>query len=117
LELEHTVDILQSLRDVAGPIKVGFAAETNDLIAYAADKVNRKHLDLIVANDAVASIGQPDIELTLLDADGQYTTLPRQNKAVAAAQVLEYLLGRWPERLATTTQSNNHRVSTLSAID
>jgi phosphopantothenoylcysteine decarboxylase/phosphopantothenate--cysteine ligase len=117
LELERTVDILQSLHDVAEPIKVGFAAETNDLIAYAADKVNRKHLDLIVANDAVGSIGQPDIELMLLGADGQHTTLSRQTKAAAAAQVLEYLLGRWPERLATTTQSNNHRVSTLSAID
>jgi phosphopantothenoylcysteine decarboxylase/phosphopantothenate--cysteine ligase len=102
LELERTVDILQSLHDVSGPVKVGFAAETDDLIAYAADKLDRKNLDLIVANDAVQSIGQPEIELTMLSADGQHTTLPRQNKAVAAGQIVEYLLACWPERLRTT---------------
>lgn len=106
LELERTVDILQSLHNVAGPLKVGFAAETNDVIAYAADKLRRKQLDLIVANDAVQSIGQPEIELTMLGVDGQHTTLPRQNKMVAAAQVLEYLLARWPERLGTAAKSN-----------
>jgi len=106
LELERTVDILQSLHNVAGPLKVGFAAETNDVIAYAADKLCRKQLDLIVANDAVQSIGQPEIELTMLGVDGQHTTLPRQNKMVAAAQVLEYLLARWPERLGTAAKSN-----------
>ena len=96
------MDILQSLHDVAGPIKVGFAAETDDLITYAADKLQRKNLDLIVANDAVQSIGQPEIALTLISADGEHTTLPRQNKAVAAGQVVEYLLTRWPERLRTS---------------
>lgn len=103
LDLERTVDILQSLHDVTGLIKVGFAAETDDLVVYAAAKLDRKNLDLIVANDAVRSIGQSDIELTMIGADGEHATLPRQGKAAAAAQVIDYLLARWPERLGTRT--------------
>ena len=100
--LERTPDILQSLVDIKGPIKIGFAAETNDLLAYAADKLKRKNLDLIVANDAVGSIGQPDIEITLLDVDGRHTKLPRQAKALIAEQLLEHVLQRWPDRLGRT---------------
>ena len=103
LELERTVDILQSLHDIAEPIKVGFAAETDDLLRYAADKLDRKNLDLIVANDAAQSIGEPDIALTMIDADGQYTTLPRQPKAAAAAQVLAHVVQRWPARVGPQT--------------
>ncbi len=102
LTLQRTPDILQSLVDVTGPIKIGFAAETNDLLTYAADKLDRKNLDLIVANDAVASIGQPDIEVTLLDASGGHITLPRQAKALIAEQLLEQVLQRWPNRLGRT---------------
>lgn len=99
LALARTPDILGSLVNANGLIKIGFAAETNDLLAYAADKLDRKHLDMIVANDAVNSIGQPDVELTLLDADGGRITLPRQAKALAAEQLLEHVLQRWPDRL------------------
>lgn len=99
LALERTPDILQSLADIRGPIKIGFAAETRDLLAYAADKLHRKKLDLIVANDAVASIGRPDVEVTLLDANGGHITLPRQAKALIAEHLLEHVLRRWPDRL------------------
>ena len=99
IALERTPDILQSLKDIAGPIKIGFAAETQDLLTYAADKLNRKKLDMIVANDAVSSIGQSDIEVTLLDADGMQITLPRAAKGLIAEQLLEQVLQRWPERL------------------
>lgn len=99
LALERTTDILQSLVNVERPLKVGFAAETDDLLRYAVDKLRRKHLDLIVANDAVSSIGQPEIEITLLDAAGGRETLPRQPKAVVAAELIERLLQRWPDRL------------------
>jgi phosphopantothenoylcysteine decarboxylase/phosphopantothenate--cysteine ligase len=105
LALQRTPDILQSLVDIRGPIKIGFAAETNDLLAYAADKLDRKNLDLIVANDAVASIGQPEIEVTLLDASGGQITLPRQAKALIAEQLLEHVLQRWPERLGRSAAS------------
>lgn len=105
LPLERTIDILQSLIDVDRPVKVGFAAETNDLLHYAADKLNRKRLDLIVANDAVQSIGQPEIELTLIDAQGTVERLPRQPKALSAEHVLERVIGRWPDRLGRRAET------------
>lgn len=56
VSLERTVDILATLgaQRVArgtGPLLVGFAAETHDLEAHAIDKLARKQVDLIVAND------------------------------------------------------------------
>jgi phosphopantothenoylcysteine decarboxylase/phosphopantothenate--cysteine ligase len=84
LALEPTVDILAGLgqRKRPGQVLVGFAAETNDVRANAADKLVRKGADLVVANDVSApgagfehetnSViilrhGQPDIEVTLRD--------------------------------------------------
>jgi phosphopantothenoylcysteine decarboxylase/phosphopantothenate--cysteine ligase len=99
LALERTPDILLSLRDERRPIKVGFAAETQELLAYASDKLARKRLDLIVANDAVSSIGQPEIQVTLISADGAHITLPRLAKALIAEQVLDHVIQRWPDRL------------------
>lgn len=55
LELEGTEDILGGLKAVPGErILVGFAAETHDLENYARGKLERKGLDLIVANDVTA---------------------------------------------------------------
>ena len=52
IELEETADILAALSSEKGErVVVGFAAETNDLIAYAQAKLARKGCDLIVAND------------------------------------------------------------------
>ena len=53
LELERTPDILGSMRSVFGfeGKLIGFAAETNDVIAYGRDKLVRKKCDMIVAND------------------------------------------------------------------
>lgn len=103
IALERTTDILQSLVTVTQPIKVGFAAETNDLLTYAADKMRRKSLDAIVANDAVSSIGQSEIEVTLLTSDGDSERLPRQPKPAAAQQILERVLHQWPDRLGPKT--------------
>jgi phosphopantothenoylcysteine decarboxylase/phosphopantothenate--cysteine ligase len=52
IELEETKDILAGLSaDKGSRVVVGFAAETDDLIAHATDKLERKGCDLIVAND------------------------------------------------------------------
>jgi phosphopantothenoylcysteine decarboxylase/phosphopantothenate--cysteine ligase len=52
IELEETKDILAGLSaDKGSRVVVGFAAETDDLIAHATDKLVRKGCDLIVAND------------------------------------------------------------------
>ncbi|KPV48447.1 phosphopantothenoylcysteine decarboxylase, partial [Kouleothrix aurantiaca] len=99
VRLVRNPDILAGLAARRDFIKVGFAAETHDLEAYARSKLERKGLDLIIANEAVASIGHDDIAVTLYDGNGS-ETLPRQPKSQAAAQIVEAILKRWPERLA-----------------
>jgi phosphopantothenoylcysteine decarboxylase/phosphopantothenate--cysteine ligase len=53
IELEATPDILAGLGKCkpAGQVLVGFAAETENLVAHAQSKLDRKGADLIVAND------------------------------------------------------------------
>lgn len=92
LELKPNPDILAGLADRNGLFKVGFAAETNDLLSNAEGKLQRKGLQLIVANDAVSSIGQPEIELLLLAPGGQSERLPRQPKPAAAALLMERIV-------------------------
>jgi phosphopantothenoylcysteine decarboxylase / phosphopantothenate---cysteine ligase len=99
LRLVRNPDILAGLAARRDLIKVGFAAETKNLLEYAQSKLERKGLDMIVANEAVASIGSADIQVTLLAADG-VQALPRQPKQQAAAAVIDVILQRWPERLA-----------------
>ena len=87
-------DIIAGFAERTDLFKVGFAAETEDLLANAQSKLIRKGLDLIVANDAVASIGQPSIALTLIDRNG-VTSLERQPKSEAAAALLTALVARF----------------------
>jgi phosphopantothenoylcysteine decarboxylase/phosphopantothenate--cysteine ligase len=59
IQLQPTVDILAELGRTKAPtqVLVGFAAETNDVLAHAADKLHRKQVDLVVAND----VGAPGV--------------------------------------------------------
>ena len=92
--LEPTTDILAELgrRKPAGQVLVGFAAETGDLRAAAEDKLCRKHLDLIVANDVTApgvGFGHQTNAATLLDAGGNWTDVPLTTKRDLARIVLD----------------------------
>jgi phosphopantothenoylcysteine decarboxylase/phosphopantothenate--cysteine ligase len=100
VRLVRNPDILAGLAARRDLIKVGFAAETQDLLEYARAKLERKGLDLIIANEAVASIGGEEIQVALLDGDS-VQQLPRQPKERAAAAIIAELLRRWPERLAS----------------
>ncbi|MBV9897897.1 MAG: bifunctional phosphopantothenoylcysteine decarboxylase/phosphopantothenate--cysteine ligase CoaBC [Chloroflexi bacterium] len=72
------------------PVRVGFAAETQDLLAHAVDKLQRKSLDLIVANDVSGDVfGSDSNEVTLLWSDGREAALPRMPKTVVAERVLD----------------------------
>ncbi|RMD76223.1 MAG: bifunctional 4'-phosphopantothenoylcysteine decarboxylase/phosphopantothenoylcysteine synthetase, partial [Chloroflexi bacterium] len=64
----------------------------------------RKGLHLIVANDAIASIGQPDIALIVLDSE-QVVELPRQSKTEAAATLLDVIVARFEQWLSTRQSS------------
>ena len=104
VELRRTPDILAELgarRQAAGggPVLVGFAAETRDLVARAAAKRERKHVDLIVANDVARQDSGFDVdanEVTIVGPEGA-EALPLQSKSRVAMAILdrvETLLGR-----------------------
>lgn len=91
LELERTVDILATLRDLApSSVLVGFAAETQDLIAHARMKLEGKNLDFVVANDVSRpdiGFGTDDNEVTLLTRDAEQT-FERQDKYALAVRLM-----------------------------
>jgi len=102
LEMERTQDILAAVaqaRPEGMPgIVVGFAAETEDLLANAQDKLRRKSLDLIVANDVSASdsgFGVDTNRVTVLAADGQVEALPLMTKFEVAEQILRRVAALW----------------------
>ena len=96
LVLQRTPDILADLgrRRLAtgsGPVLVGFAAETEDVLRRAGAKRDSKHVDLIVANDVSRDDAGFDVdvnEVTIIGHDGA-DHLPLQSKAKVAAAVLD----------------------------
>jgi phosphopantothenoylcysteine decarboxylase/phosphopantothenate--cysteine ligase len=88
LELVPTVDILATLgKHKHRQWLVGFAAETNNLLTNATEKLQRKHLDLIVANNARAMDADTN-RVTLLYRDGRVERLPEMTKARVATAIL-----------------------------
>ncbi|MDD3118781.1 MAG: phosphopantothenoylcysteine decarboxylase [Victivallales bacterium] len=93
LELERTEDILATLGRTKRPgqLLIGFAAETRDLLAYAEDKLRRKNLDWIVANDVAApdrGIAADVNGVTMIPAVGAPLELPLQHKRQLATQII-----------------------------
>ena len=77
-------------------VTVGFAAETEDLLANAQSKLERKGLDLIAANDVGAvdaGFGVETNRVTLLHRDGGQETLPLMGKDDVAVQILQRVEG------------------------
>ena len=90
IELVETKDILAALSAMkdSGQVVVGFAAETNDLIAYAQKKLAKKGCDLIVANDVSrpdSTFGADTSRISFVSADGveHLETLPLEQVADA----------------------------------
>ncbi len=102
IRLEPTADILAAVAEQKAhsgfPARViGFAAESQDLLENARRKLERKRLDLIVANDITAPGAGFDVEtnrVTLLFADGTSESLPLFSKA-EVADILIQQAGRW----------------------
>jgi len=94
LPLIRTEDILNTIRDV--PLRVGFAAESENLIENAKGKLASKNLDLIVANDITrpdSGIGADDNECTILDRSGESEQLPLMPKREVAERILDRIVG------------------------
>lgn len=90
LELEKTPDILANVK--GSFIRVGFAAESDHIVENAADKVKRKGLDLIVANDITekgCGFGTDTNRVTIIDSKGKADALPMLTKAEVADRVLD----------------------------
>lgn len=88
LELVPTVDILAVLgKRKHHQLLVGFAAETDAIEANAQEKLRRKNLDLIVANDACAMEAETN-QVTLLYRDGRVERLPKMPKSRVAAAII-----------------------------
>ncbi|MBC8159960.1 MAG: bifunctional phosphopantothenoylcysteine decarboxylase/phosphopantothenate--cysteine ligase CoaBC [Roseiflexaceae bacterium] len=98
LRLVRNPDILAGIAQRSDLIKVGFAAETDNLIEYAQAKLERKGLDMIVANEAVASIGSAESAATLISAD-RLIQLPQQPKQQTAAAILDAVETQFAARL------------------
>lgn len=99
LELARTADILADLgARPSRPYLVGFAAETDDVEAYARAKLERKNLDLVAANRVGPGLGfdTGDNALLLLGADVRLD-LGRADKATLARRLLEVVAQRLPE--------------------
>jgi phosphopantothenoylcysteine decarboxylase/phosphopantothenate--cysteine ligase len=96
LVLKKTPDILgelglRRLSSAHGPVLVGFAAETDNVIGRAKEKREKKHVDLIVANDVSRADAGFDVEtnaVTIIGADGA-DALPLQAKSSVAGEILD----------------------------
>ncbi len=90
VELLRNPDILAEAGQQKGSrILVGFAAETEDLVSNAREKLHKKHLDLIVANDIRVGFGGETTRVTILDRQGQVEELPELSKREVAHQILD----------------------------
>jgi phosphopantothenoylcysteine decarboxylase/phosphopantothenate--cysteine ligase len=100
LELEPTEDILELVADKRRKsglprLVVGFAAESQDLVANARAKLQEKDLTLIVANDITALNAGFEVDtnqVTLIDTEGGVQELPLMTKVEVAESVLQRVL-------------------------
>jgi phosphopantothenoylcysteine decarboxylase/phosphopantothenate--cysteine ligase len=90
LRLVRTADILASI-DRPNLLKIGFAAETDNLLENAKQKLGDKGLEMIVANDAVSTIGALTSTATIITANGEVTSLPTMSKETLAANIVEMI--------------------------
>ncbi len=96
IELVQNPDIVAEMATSkqANQWVVGFAAESQNLLTYAAAKLQRKRLDAIIANDIShpdSGFESPDNAATVLFSDGSQTSFPQSPKPVLALSLLKAL--------------------------
>ena len=90
IEMVKTPDIISEVKGEF--LKIGFAAETQDLIANSKKKLNSKALDMIVANDVSAKggvFGADTNKVTIISKNGESENLPLMAKKEAADKILD----------------------------
>jgi phosphopantothenoylcysteine decarboxylase/phosphopantothenate--cysteine ligase len=97
LKFEQNPDILASVAartNLAGhPYCVGFAAESENLVQFGADKREKKGIPLLVGNIGHHTFGQDDNTIILFDENG-HTILPRADKLTLARQLISEISKR-----------------------
>jgi phosphopantothenoylcysteine decarboxylase/phosphopantothenate--cysteine ligase len=94
LKLVKTPDILGGLK--GNFIRVGFAAESENLLANAKRKLESKNLDLMVANDITKADSGFDVDtnrVVLIDRTGKAEELPLMSKREVAEKILDRVKG------------------------
>ena len=96
LELVLNPDILAELgRMKTSQVLIGFAAETENLMANAQQKMNKKNVDLLVANDITkqgAGFGGPTNIVSFLFPDGRIIDLPQMSKLEVARHLVREIV-------------------------
>jgi len=88
LEIESTFDILSELgRCKQSQLLIGFAAETDDVEKNAFEKLRKKNLDLIIAND-VSAFDSDSSSVCIISKDGACDRLPLQSKTDLAKEII-----------------------------
>lgn len=96
LELTETVDILRTIAAAkrTDQLVVGFAAETENLLDHAQEKLASKHADMIVANSvagATGAFGRDDDQVTILQKGKDPEKWPRLSKTAVAQRLVARL--------------------------
>ena len=96
LKLKRTEDILAKLGQIkTNQFLVGFAAETENLIQYANEKLIKKNLDLIIANDVSSDTQGFSSEynaVTIIDNKNNIIKIPKQTKQIIADEVIQIII-------------------------
>jgi phosphopantothenoylcysteine decarboxylase/phosphopantothenate--cysteine ligase len=96
LELEKNPDIIGELGKVKGDrIVVGFAAETDNILEHAVEKLNKKNLDLIIANNVAKAgigFGSDNNEVTIIEKTGASKEVPKMTKDEIAHTILNAVI-------------------------
>lgn len=94
LELVRNPDIISEIAALPGhPLMVGFAAETQDLISNARNKLKAKHLDLVFANPATETFDSDTVSAIAISAE-QEQKIPTGNKNTVARSMLTLIADR-----------------------
>lgn len=104
IRLEKNPDILKELGQRKRPeqILVGFAAETQNLLQYAREKIEKKNLDFIVANDVTkpgAGFNTTTNIVKIIARDGSIEEVPLMTKREIAKRIFDYVLQKGENRI------------------
>ena len=96
IELVRNPDIIGEVASLnPRPLVVGFAAETEDVAVNGREKLERKGLDLLFANNATETFNSDEVAATAISAEGE-VEIPRARKEAVARKMLEMIAERLP---------------------